>query len=491
MNAMLSAQIAFCILVLFVAGLFISTFQRLANRPLGFSPERLLLIDASATREQPVQTWMQVADHLRQTPGVRSVSLSAWPLLSANRWTGFVRLPGRAIELRQPYFLEVSGGFFETMGIGLIDGRDFRAGDLPPRLKAPAQPLPGAGIVNETFARVFHDGANPVGRSIDVFQSKDVSAPMEIVGCVRDAAYANLREPIHPTVYLPMGPRTDNFFLVRTASDEQALAPVLRREISRVRPDLRIYTIQTQNDSVVWHLVRERLLATLSLFFAIVALALAAVGLYGVLNYSVTRQRREIGIRMALGARVPHVVKGVTANIAVMICLGSAAGIAGSLLGARFLEAFLFEVRATDIGMVIMPVIALTGVALLAALPPAMRAARTLGDCLIRQSSSAPLLRIYQRLFPVPVLLQPAGAQCLKSVLLKYGRGTRGSGSPVSKRDDEFVFGNFVQARFELSGRNIDVTPDAAELLDLFGLANIQVEDVVLAGKEFFEFPGR
>ena len=121
-------------------------------------------------------------------------------------------------------------------------------------------------------------------------------------------------------------------------------------------------------------MLRERLLATLSLFFAIVALVLAAIGLYGVLNYSVTQQRREIGIRMALGARSAHMVRHVTGGMFGMVCLGSAIGLAAGLVTGRFLESLLFEVKATDLGIVIVPILTLLGAALLAALPPAIRA---------------------------------------------------------------------------------------------------------------------
>jgi predicted permease len=374
MRALLAAQIAFCALVLFVGGLFLNTFQRLANRPLGFSAERVLIMDTSANAEQPLATWQQVMDHLRQTPGVESVSLSGWPLLSGDRWTGSVRLPGHAVEPRPPYFLSVAPGFFETMRIRLIDGRDFRPGDLPPRLKTPAQPLPGVGIVNETFARTYFNGQNPVGRSVDVRKSKDLSAPMEIVGYVGDAVYRNLREPIPPTVYFPMGSQDSGAFLLRTAVDPHVLAPSLRREVSRARSDFRVRTIQTEEDFVRWHLVRERLLATLSLFFAVVALMLAAVGLYGVLNYSVMCQRREIGIRMALGARSTHVLHQVTTDVFAMICLGSAVGLAAGLASGRFIESLLFEVKATDLWMIAAPILTLAIVAVLAALPPALRA---------------------------------------------------------------------------------------------------------------------
>lgn len=204
MNVLLAAQVAFCVLVLFVAGLFVSTFQRLSNRPLGFSPEHLLVMDADTSKEQSLQFWTQVADQLHGTPGVQSVALAAWPLLGGDRWTLSVRLPGRAVETNSPYALDVSPGYFDTMRIRMNAGRDFRLGDLPPRLSESKQPLPGVGIVNEAFARTYFNGQNPVGRSVYLLQSKDILAPMEIIGYVGDAAYYEVRESLHATVYVPI-----------------------------------------------------------------------------------------------------------------------------------------------------------------------------------------------------------------------------------------------------------------------------------------------
>ncbi len=373
MNGLLAAQMAFCVLVLFVAGLFVATFERLSNRPLGFSHQHVLALHTSAgVRKQPLVTWMELSNQLRQTPGVESVALAGWALLTGNRWTGSVRVPGRAVEARGPYMLDVSPGFFGTMRIALIDGRDFRAGDAPPRLQGLGQPLAGVGIVNEAFARTYFDGHNPVGRSVDVRQSKEVFAPMEIVGYVRDASYGSVREPIRPTVYVPIEGRNGGTLLVRTAGDPLPLAPLLRREVSRVRADFRVRNIESQSALVEGHMIRERLLATLSLFFAIVALVLAAIGMYGVLNYSVIQQRREIGIRMALGARSAHVVRRVVTDLYVTLCFGLLVGLAAGLAGGRLVESLLFEVKATDTTMVLAPVLTLLIAAALAALPPAI-----------------------------------------------------------------------------------------------------------------------
>lgn len=375
-NALIAAQMAFCVFLLFAAGLFVATFERLLNQPLGFSPHNLLLLQTESRANHPPEIWAQVADHLRQTPGVESVALAGWAPLTGNRWRASVRVAGRAVEANAPYFLDVSSAYFHTMRIEMIQGRDFRAGDAPPRMNERHQPLSGVGIVNEAFARVYFDSQNPVGKRVSVRQNKDAEAPMEIVGLVRDAAYYSVREPMHPTVYVPVEPRNSGALLVRTASAPLALAVALRREVSRARPDLRVRAVEPQSAFVRQQMIRERLLATLSGFFALVALLLAGIGLYGVLNYAVIRQRREISIRMALGAGAAHVVRQVTIRMLGIVCVGSLIGLAGGLAFGRVVQALLFQVRPTDPITLMAPILALAAAAALAALPPAIRAVR-------------------------------------------------------------------------------------------------------------------
>jgi predicted permease len=366
MNSQLAAQMAFCILVQFVAGLFVTTFERLAHKPLGFSPERVLILYTSSETKQPPLAWMQISDRLRRMPGVENAALAGWPLLEGDRWTGAVRFPGHAPEARGPYLLDVSPRFFATMGIGLIAGRELRPGDTA-----------SVGLVNQSFVRFYFDGRNPVGQMVDRLTFEGKSVPMQIVGLVHDAVYASLREPIRPTIYLPLEEKNNAAFLIRTQGDPLAFAAALRREVSQVRTDFRVTSLTTETNTLRWNMVRERLLATLSFFFAIVALVLAAVGLYGVLNYSVTCQRREIGIRMALGARPAHVVRGVTSSLFAVICLGAVIGLAGGLVSGRFIEALLFEVKSTDLSASTLPLLTLLAATVLAALPPALRAVRT------------------------------------------------------------------------------------------------------------------
>jgi predicted permease len=376
MKVLLAGQVAFCILVQFVAGLFVSTFQHLANRSLGFSPEHLLTIYAEAGKSRSPQFWMETADTIRATPGVESVALAGWPLLEQSSWRVAVRLPGHPVELRSPYALDVSPGYFRTMRIGLIDGREFRPGDLTPRQDNSKQPSPGVGIVNEAFARIYFNGQNPVGRLVHVLHEKDISSSVEIIGYVRNAVYRVLREPMQPIIYFPQTERETNALMVRTVGDELAVAPIVKRVISNLRSEVRMHDVQPQNNFLHWQMLRERLLAALSLFFAVIALVLAAVGLYGVLNYSVTWQQREIGIRIALGARAGQVVRRVIAGLAGTISVGLVLGLAGGIVCGRFVESLLFEVKTTDANSVVTPILILLGTALLAALPPSIRAVR-------------------------------------------------------------------------------------------------------------------
>jgi ABC-type antimicrobial peptide transport system permease subunit len=280
------------------------------------------------------------------------------------------------VDPRPPYFLDVSPGFFETMRIDLLDGRDFRPGDPQPSMPKGAGPTPGVGIVNEAFVRRYFDGRSPVGRWVDVLVGKDISTGLEIVGVVRDTPYGNLREEIRPTVFLPQAKRSSNSIIIRTAGPPKAMTQVLRAKVPEARADFYVRTVEYQTEQVRFHLLRERVLAALSLFFAVVALALATVGLYGVLNYSVTQQRREIGIRMALGARAADVVRRVTARSIAVVSLGLAIGLAGGMAAARVVESLLYEVKPTDWDAVAAPAAILLVAAIFAAAPPAIRAVR-------------------------------------------------------------------------------------------------------------------
>jgi len=368
MHLLIAVQVAFCFLVLFGAGLFVATFDRLSHQPTGFSAERLLTLDTVAQRSQPTVFWYQVADHLRTLPGIESVALASWPLQSGIGANGFVAVNGEPPHTILDYFLNVSPGWIETMKIPLIDGRDLRASDT----------YPGAAIVNEAFAKEYFHGENPVGKW---FERTSGHMRCEIVGLVRDARYRNMREPITPTAYVPIRlgasdeALSSGTFLVRTSSPNPlALAPMLRQEVARARSEFRVSNIRTQLEINQSQTVRERLLAMLALFFAVVALLLAGVGLYGVLDYSVLQRRREIGIRMAIGAQAGDIARRVTVDVFSMVLIGALGGLALGMASARTIETLLYQVKATDLSMLALPSLTILAAALLAALPAVVRA---------------------------------------------------------------------------------------------------------------------
>jgi len=376
MHVLIAVQVTFCFLVLYVAGLFVATFDRLSHEPTGFSAERLLTLETVTASPQPPVYWDQVIEHLRAVPGVETVALASRPLLSGYSSNDAVAVDGGAPSEDMAYFLNTSRGWIDAMKIRLIDGRDFRAGDT----------YPGVAIVSEAFAKRFFQGRNPVGRSFDRAGDDGGRLRLQIVGLVRDARYLGMRGPILPVAYVPfrkvddkgaLRPINRGTFIVRTASASPwALAAVLRREVNRARPEFRVSNMETQAEINQVHTVRERLLAMLALFFAGVALLLAGVGLYGVLDYSVLQRRREIGIRMAIGAQPGGIARLVTVEVFSMVLAGALAGLALGMASARYIATLFYQVKPTDLDVLALPSLAILAAALLAALPAVIHAVR-------------------------------------------------------------------------------------------------------------------
>ncbi len=385
MHALVAVQAAFCFLVLFVAGLFVATFQRLSNRPTGFSPERVLTLETFTVSPQPPAFWDQVVEHLRAVPGVETVGLANSVLLGGWSWNNFISVNGAPPNGVLAYLLQVSPGWTQAMRIPFIDGRDFRLGDV----------YPGVAIVNRAFAKVYFNGEDTVGKPFEVVFSGGNRLRFECVGLVGDVTYRDIRGPILPQAYFPfhsidakgaLQPIGQGTFIVRTSTPNPlALASTLRREVPRARSEFRVSNIRTQMEINQSQTVRERLLARLAMFFGVIALLLAGVGLYGVLDYSVLQRRREIGLRMALGAQASDIARRVTADVFSMVLGGALAGLALGFAAARYIQALLYQVKPTDPRMLALPALTILVAALLAALPPVIRAvridpARTLRD---------------------------------------------------------------------------------------------------------------
>ncbi len=367
MYGLIAAQVAFCFLVHFAADAFVSTLHRLTDQPTGFSSDRLLTLQTSAKRPQASEFWYQAAERLRAAPGVESVAIAGWPLLSGNGANGFVSLNGAPPRPILGYFLDVSPGWLDTMKIRLLDGRDFRREDVSP----------GAAIVNQAFVKEYLNGTYPIGRSFN--RGKE---SLRIVGVAADARYRNMREPITPTAYVPLRHAAHDLigsatFLVRTASESPlALAPMLRREVSQAHSEFRVSNIRTQLEINQSHTVRERLLAALALFFSGVALLLAAIGLYGVLDYSVLQRRRELGIRIAIGASANDIAQRVTMGLFTMVLAGAVIGGSLGMFLEPYVKSLLYEVKPSDLGALALPSLMIVFITLLTAIPAVIRGIR-------------------------------------------------------------------------------------------------------------------
>jgi predicted permease len=310
----------------------------------------------------------RVIDRLRARPGVEAASSAEYSPLG-RAWTHYVRVPGTATGTIEATMAPVTDGFFETMRIPIVAGRALVPGDMQAGQTT-------AIVVSASFAERYFGRERAVGRTIAArFGEDGDSSASEIVGIAADTRY-DLRKPAAPTIYIPLRLRNSGTLHVRVSADGAAMASRIREEIRAADPLFRVTSIGSQAEAVGRTMIRERLLAILSGFFAIVGLVLAAVGLYGVLSYSVTQRTREIGIRVALGARQGGVVRMVLADAGRTTVLGAAAGLAAGLYLSRFLETLLFEVTPLGFWSLALPLGTLLVTALLASALPARRAAR-------------------------------------------------------------------------------------------------------------------
>ncbi len=367
-HSLTAAQAGFGFLVLFVATLFITSFERLSRQPTGFNSDRVVTLETLTAAPVKAVFWEQVADRLRSLSGVESVGLSEWPLMTGESWNSLVSVNGRPNRRVPSYFLSTSSAWREVMRIPLLAGRDFRAGDQ----------VPGSAIVNDAFAKEYFGGGDPIGKAFDMVTFGGSRLSFRVVGRVADARYRDMREPMAPVAYVPF---TSEYlratFIVRTVSQNPlTMASRLRHEIVRRRADFHVSSIRTQNELIESHTVRERLLAMLALFFAAIALLLAGVGLYALLNDAVLQRQREIGIRMALGAKPEAVAIRIATQTLVMVLIGVAVGLTFALAGVSYIKSLLYGVKATETWVLAAPGAIILILAFIASMPATFTAAR-------------------------------------------------------------------------------------------------------------------
>ena len=394
-NGIVVGQIALTMIVLVGAGLVIRTLQNLRGVDPGFDTGNILnfRIDPELIGYKGVQRDMlyrTLQSRLGGIPGVLSVSYSSVPLLVGWQQRTTFHLPGAPEGSgADSDFLRVGPDFLATTKIPLLRGRDFSSADFvaasapagsgtSSSLEAGSLPAtartPQPAIVNESFVRRYLGSVDPLGRRFGHLGAEGSDPGYVVVGVVRNAKYTDLRTGVNPITYVPATSPGSMVFELRTAKVPVSIIPAVRSLVSQVDGNLPISNLVTESESIDHLLFQERLIARLSGFFGVLALALASIGLYGLLSYEVTRRTREIGIRMALGAGRRKMLRIVMEQGLVLAITGLMLGMVTSFGMTRYLGSILYDVHPGDPLTLIAVTAVLLSVALVACFIPARRA---------------------------------------------------------------------------------------------------------------------
>jgi predicted permease len=370
-STLLVVQISVSVVLLFGSSLFVGTLRNLRATDVGFDQERLLLfrVDPRLSQyegERVRGLYRELHRVYGEIPAVEAVSFSRHALLTGSRRNSSVAVLGQAdsqaaLALVNP----VGPAFFETIGLRIVMGRALGLQD--------DERSPGVAVINESFARARLPGQEPLGRTLHVSGRE-----WEIVGVAADAKYDHVRAEVAPTVYLPfLQTETGQAsFVLRTATDPLTVVTSVRDATRSIDPTLTIFEVVTQRAAVEATFGEERVLATMTTAFAVLALFLAAIGVYGVMSFATSRRTGEIGLRVALGASGPSILWLVSRSTLALVILGVAVGLGASLVSSSYLTRLLYGLTATDVGSIVAAVGVISGAALLAAYVPANRASR-------------------------------------------------------------------------------------------------------------------
>lgn len=374
-GALVVGEIAVSLVVLVGAGLLVKSFSRLVNSDAGFVADNLLTMNIELFHFKDPQRraalQREVIAQIQKLPGVETVGAgSGMPPVTAQRVTRFAA-EGQENSTSQPdaaYFIGASPDYFVALGTPLIQGRAFDERD--------SENAPKVVIINKTLARRLFPNEDPIGKRFKLINPEQSDEWRSIVGVVGDVKYSGLDDPGEAVVYTPFAqtPFLWSYVMVKAAGNSTALLPGIRSAVSSVDPRLAALQLQPMREVVWGSVAQPRFNMILLSSFAVLALTLAVVGLYGVMSYLVAQRTREIGVRMALGAGRADVLKLVVGRGLALAGAGVAVGLAAAFGATRVLTSLLFGVSATDPVTFLLAALLLTGVALAACVVPAHRA---------------------------------------------------------------------------------------------------------------------
>jgi predicted permease len=381
------AQVTLSVLLLIGAGLFIRSLRNLRLIDLGIKTDSLIAfnLNPSIAGYQPVPTkqfYQQLLARLQHEGGVSGAAFAQMGLLEGNEWDSTITIEGytpKPGEDMSPYCNAVSPGYFKTMGIGLVAGRDFDERDTLWGSDQPNQNTFKAAIVNESFVKHYFGTANPIGRHIGFGGDPGTQTPIEIIGVVKDSKYTGVRDEIPRQAFFPYF--QSNFtpgvsMYVRSTQDPSLAFAAARRVTRELDPKVPLYNLRTLDRQIERSLLNERLVATLSSAFGVLATLLAVIGLYGVMAFTVARRTREIGVRIALGAATRDVLWLVMREVVMLVGAGIVVGVAAAWYASRLVQTLLYGLTPTDPMTIGAAALLLGIVALLAGYIPARRATR-------------------------------------------------------------------------------------------------------------------
>ncbi len=375
-KGLVTAQVALSFLLLFGAGLFVRSLQNLKTTDTGVDLENLVMFQLSPALSgydapRTVHLYEQLLDRLRSSAGIKSAALASVPILAGNEWDSSMSVEGHRAadgENMQAFMNSLSPGYFQTMQIPLLEGRDFTRAD--------AKENATVAIVNRRFAQHFFKGGSAIGKHLGWGVRPTTKLTIEIIGVVDDSLYEGPREGVRRQVFVPNWGRNSAAFYVRTVQASAAAFSVIRREVKELDSSMPIYDMKTVEVQLDETLLTDRLIALLSAGFGLLATVLASVGLYGVMAFVVVRRKKELGIRLALGAQRGIILWSVMREVLLLLVIGLAVGVPAAIGLGRFVASQLYGIQAHDPQMAVATIVLLTLVSSAAGLIPAHRASR-------------------------------------------------------------------------------------------------------------------
>ncbi len=375
-KGLVAAQVALSFLLLFGAGLFVRSLQNLQTTDTGIAMDNLITFRLSPAlsgyeEQQTVNFYTELLERLNSSAGVKSAALASVGILAGDEWDSTTSVEGydnKDGEDMQAFMNALSPGYFQTMGIRFIEGRDFNAADV--------KKDNNLVIVNRKFAEHFFKDTSAIGKRLGRGMGPETKFNVEIIGVVEDSLYEGPREGVRRQVFWPNWGRNSATFYVRTTQASTGAFNLIRSEVKRLDAAMPVYDVKTLQGQLDETLLTDRLIALLSAGFGLLATLLASIGLYGVMAFIVARRRKELGIRLALGAERTGVLWIVMREVLLLLTIGLAIGVPAAIGLGRYVSSQLYGIQPNDPWIAVTTTVLLAAVSAAAGLIPANRASK-------------------------------------------------------------------------------------------------------------------